>query len=199
MEENLKSRKTRESRGGMDNIWETTASYIRETTREVLGVLRGQSGKYREDWWWNEEVKRKVESKKVAYAKLVGSKDDEKRQKNKEKYKVARREAMLVVTAAKTAAFESLYAALEEKDGDKNLYRMAKARDRRAHDMVLIDETRGGFNDKLEIWRQTLESKSFRLSITKTEYLECALLEAKYWSMVESCHVAKGSFARLSK
>ena len=40
-------------------------------------------------------------------------------------------------------------------------------------DVVLIDETRGGVNDKLEIWRQTLESKGFRLSRTKMEYLEC--------------------------
>ncbi|KAF3643813.1 putative transcription initiation factor iib [Capsicum annuum] len=34
-------------------------------------------------------------------------------------------------------------------------------------------QTRGGVNDKLEIWRQTLESKRFRLSRIKTEYLEC--------------------------
>ncbi|KAM3223006.1 hypothetical protein P3L10_022276 [Capsicum annuum] len=42
-----------------------------------------------------------------------------------------------------------------------------------ADDVVLIDETRGGVNDKLEVWRQTLESKGFRLSRSKTEYLEC--------------------------
>ncbi|PHT52263.1 Nuclear pore complex protein [Capsicum baccatum] len=42
-----------------------------------------------------------------------------------------------------------------------------------ANDVVLIDETRGGVNDKLEVWRQTLESKGFWLSRTKTEYLEC--------------------------
>ena len=28
-------------------------------------------------------------------------------------------------------------------------------------------------NDKLEVWRQTLESKGFRLSRSKTEYIEC--------------------------
>ncbi|KAF3668340.1 hypothetical protein FXO38_08141 [Capsicum annuum] len=39
--------------------------------------------------------------------------------------------------------------------------------------VVLIDETRGGVNDKLEVWRQTLESKEFWLSRTKIEYLEC--------------------------
>ncbi|KAM3308849.1 hypothetical protein P3S67_010593 [Capsicum chacoense] len=42
-----------------------------------------------------------------------------------------------------------------------------------ADDVVLIDETRGGVNDKLEQWRETLESKGFRLSRSKTKYLEC--------------------------
>ena len=42
-----------------------------------------------------------------------------------------------------------------------------------ADDVVLIDEMRKGVNDKLKVWRQTLESKGFRLSRSKTEYLEC--------------------------
>ncbi|KAF3657742.1 hypothetical protein FXO38_13547 [Capsicum annuum] len=36
-----------------------------------------------------------------------------------------------------------------------------------------MQSPRGGVNDKLGIWRQTLESKGFWLSRTKTEYLEC--------------------------
>nr|XP_016442419.1 PREDICTED: uncharacterized protein LOC107767837 [Nicotiana tabacum] len=39
-------------------------------------------------------------------------------------------------------------------------------------DIVLIDETRGGINEELEVWRQVLEFKGFKLSRTKTEYLE---------------------------
>nr|XP_009775799.1 PREDICTED: uncharacterized protein LOC104225652 [Nicotiana sylvestris] len=42
-----------------------------------------------------------------------------------------------------------------------------------ADDIVLIDETRGGVNGRLEVWRQALESKGFKLSRTKTEYVEC--------------------------
>ncbi|XP_070017693.1 uncharacterized protein [Nicotiana sylvestris] len=42
-----------------------------------------------------------------------------------------------------------------------------------AYDIVSIDETRGSINKMLEDWRQTFESKGFKLSKTKTEYLEC--------------------------
>ncbi|XP_019259417.1 PREDICTED: uncharacterized protein LOC109237550 [Nicotiana attenuata] len=42
-----------------------------------------------------------------------------------------------------------------------------------ADDIVLIDETRRDVNERLEVWRHALESKGFRLSRTKTEYLEC--------------------------
>lgn len=42
-----------------------------------------------------------------------------------------------------------------------------------ADDVVLVDDSRTGVNKKLELWRQTLESKGFRLSRTKTEYMMC--------------------------
>jgi len=42
-----------------------------------------------------------------------------------------------------------------------------------ADDIVLIDETRSGQNEKLERWRHSLESRGFRLSRSKTEYLRC--------------------------
>ena len=42
-----------------------------------------------------------------------------------------------------------------------------------ADDVVLVDESRVRINRKLELWRRTLESKGFRLSSTKTEYMMC--------------------------
>jgi len=41
-----------------------------------------------------------------------------------------------------------------------------------ADDIVLVDEMRAGVNAKLELWRQNLESRGFRLSRVKTEYME---------------------------
>ena len=42
-----------------------------------------------------------------------------------------------------------------------------------ANDVVLVDESHTGINRKLELWWKTLESKGFRLSRTKTEYMRC--------------------------
>src|SRR5688572_17107910 len=40
-------------------------------------------------------------------------------------------------------------------------------------DVVLVDESREGVNRKLELCRQSLQSKCFRISRTKTEYMRC--------------------------
>ena len=42
-----------------------------------------------------------------------------------------------------------------------------------ADDIVLVNETRARVNAKLELWRRTLESRFFRISMTKIEYMEC--------------------------
>jgi hypothetical protein len=42
-----------------------------------------------------------------------------------------------------------------------------------ADNVVLIDESGIGVDQKLELWRQTLELKGFRLSRTKIEYIRC--------------------------
>ncbi|XP_070032658.1 uncharacterized protein [Nicotiana tomentosiformis] len=54
-----------------------------------------------------------------------------------------------------------------------------------AYDIFLINETRGGVNTGLEVWRQTLESKSFKLSSSKTEYLECKFCDERHEEEVE--------------
>jgi len=42
-----------------------------------------------------------------------------------------------------------------------------------AGNVVLVDDSRMGVNKKLELWRQTLDSKCFRLSRTRTEHMCC--------------------------
>jgi hypothetical protein len=49
-----------------------------------------------------------------------------------------------------------------------------------ADDVVLVDESRAGVNMKLELWRHMLESKGFRLSRTKIEYMMCVFSVSRH-------------------
>jgi hypothetical protein len=49
-----------------------------------------------------------------------------------------------------------------------------------ADDVVLVDESREGINRKLELWKYTLESKGFRLSRTKIEYMMCVFSATRH-------------------
>jgi hypothetical protein len=42
-----------------------------------------------------------------------------------------------------------------------------------ADDVSLVDKSRTGVDQKLELWRWTLEEKGFRLSTSKMEYMKC--------------------------
>ncbi|KAF3638460.1 putative folate transporter 1, chloroplastic-like [Capsicum annuum] len=84
-----------------------------------------------------DEVKKKVETKKEAYVKMIESKDEEEKWVNREAYKVTRKEAKLAVTTAKTTAFESLLAKARERRGrDLDQVKCIKGEDGR----VLVED-----------------------------------------------------------
>jgi len=86
-------------------MWEEMAKCIRRSTKEVLGVSKGGSGRTKGAWWWSKEVKEKVKAKWKKYKALVSSRTNEGKEDNKVQYKIAKREAKKVLAIAKNDAY----------------------------------------------------------------------------------------------
>ena len=122
---------------GEDNInvlYSTVANVVREAAKTVLGVTSGRRKDDKETWWWNEEVQECIIQKKLAKKKWDKQKDEQSRVE----YKEARRRAKKKVTKAKEKAYEELYEKSNSKEGEKDLYRLAKQRDKASKDVQQV-------------------------------------------------------------
>ncbi|KAK3515383.1 hypothetical protein QTP70_018727, partial [Hemibagrus guttatus] len=106
--------------------WETTAEVIRETGRKVLGVSSGRRKEDKETWWWNEEVQDSIQRKRLAKKKW----DMDRTEENRQEYKELQRRLKREVSKAKQKAYDELYTRLDTREGEKDLYRLARQRDR---------------------------------------------------------------------
>ena len=128
--------------GGKDGLpdeWDKTAEMLRKTAETVLGVTFGRRKEDRETWWWNEEAQESIKEKKEekkAWDKI--------KNKNTKKIYKKKSKAKKAVAMAKGRAYDDLYARLETKKCEKELYRLARQKDRAGKDVqharVIKDE-----------------------------------------------------------
>ena len=104
---------------------------LRKTAETVLGVTFGKQKGDRETWQWNEEVQQSIKEKKKAKKAW----DKIKHENTKKIYKEKKSKAKKAVAMAKGCAYEDLYARLETKEDEKELYRLARQRDRAGKDV----------------------------------------------------------------
>ncbi|KAK3553084.1 hypothetical protein QTP86_031352, partial [Hemibagrus guttatus] len=129
--------KLRQALGGqvvLPDDWETTAEVIRETGRKVLGVSSGRRKEDKETWWWNEEVQDSVQGKRLAKRKW----DMDRTEENRQEYKELQRRVKREVSKAKQKAYDELYTRLDTREGQKDLYRLARQRDRDGKDVQQV-------------------------------------------------------------
>ncbi|KAK3535564.1 hypothetical protein QTP70_016834 [Hemibagrus guttatus] len=129
--------KLRQALGGqvvLPDDWESTAEVIRETGRKVLGVSSGRRKEDKETWWWNEEVQDSIQRKRLAKKKW----DMDRTEENRQEYKELQRRVKREVSKAKQKAYEELYTRLDTREGEKDLYRLARQRDRDGKDVQQV-------------------------------------------------------------
>nr|GEW73592.1 retrovirus-related Pol polyprotein LINE-1 [Tanacetum cinerariifolium] len=98
----------------VDSMWNTHASIIKDAMKDSLGVAIGSAKTHtdrRESWWLCEEVQSKVTAK--------------------ERYRKAKKEAKKSIAQEKEKAYEDLYRKIESKEGENDIFRIRKARERR--------------------------------------------------------------------
>ncbi|KAK3546604.1 hypothetical protein QTP70_030475, partial [Hemibagrus guttatus] len=137
-ERNLEGQmKLRQALGGqvvLPDDWETTADVIRETGRKVLSVSSGRRKEDKETWWWNEEVQDSIQRKRLAKKKW----DMDRTEENRQEYKELQRRVKREVSKAKQKAYDELYTRLDTREGEKDLYILARQRDRDGKDVQQV-------------------------------------------------------------
>ena len=129
----------------VEEWWEETAGLIRSCGEEVCGRSSGKKKPGLESWWWNEVTEKAVREKedRLMMWKRTGEDDD------RNEYKRAKGAAKKVVARVKAEAIEKLYANLETSGGQKDIYRIAAARDRAGKDIGQMRTIKSATGDVL--------------------------------------------------
>ncbi|KAK3516282.1 hypothetical protein QTP70_008650 [Hemibagrus guttatus] len=88
----------------------------------------------KEIWWWNEEVQDSIYRKSLAKKKW----DMDSTEENRQKYKELQRRVKREVSKAKQKAYDELYNRLDTREGQKDLYRLIRQRDRDGKDVQQV-------------------------------------------------------------
>ncbi|PVH38854.1 hypothetical protein PAHAL_5G370400 [Panicum hallii] len=116
-------------------------------------VFGGGKQEVKESWWWNDEVQRAIKEKEC-FKRLHLDKSAT----NIEGYRLAKRSAKRAVSVAKGQAFDDLYQRLGTKEGEKDIYRIARTRERKTRDINQIKCIKDG-TDRLLVKDEEIKDR----------------------------------------
>jgi hypothetical protein len=96
--------------------------------------MKGGKFEVKETWWWNEKVQEAIKEKKVCFRCMHLDRSAD----NLEQYKVAKKTTKWAVSEVRGRIYDGLYQWLGTKEGEKDIYRMAKSRERKMRDIIQI-------------------------------------------------------------
>jgi hypothetical protein len=115
-------------------MWMKMSTCIRKVASEEFGVTKGGKHETKEIWWWNEKVQNAIKEKKECFRRMHLDRSVD----NVEQYKVAKKTTKRAVSETRDQMYDGLYQRLGTKEGEKDIYRMAKSRERKRSDIIQV-------------------------------------------------------------
>jgi hypothetical protein len=84
--------------------------------------------------WWNEKVQKAIKEKNECFRRMHLDRSAD----NVERYKMAKKTAKRAMSEARGQMYDGLYQQLSTKEGEKDIYRMAKSRERKMRDIIQV-------------------------------------------------------------
>ena len=98
----------------------------------------GKPKVFKEPWWWNDEVEKKIKDKNERFKELMTCTEKENGIEKRVSYKEAKRAAKKAVTKEKNRGYEDLYQKLDNKEGEKQIFKLASTRSRQRQDLEAV-------------------------------------------------------------
>jgi phage terminase small subunit len=115
-------------------MWMKMSTCIRKVASEEFGVTKRDKHETKETWWWNEKVQKAIKEKKECFRRMHLDRSVD----NVERYKVAKKTAKRAVSEVRGQMYDGLYQRLSMKEGENDIYRMAKSRERKTRDIIQV-------------------------------------------------------------
>jgi hypothetical protein len=120
--------------GDANSMWMKMSTCIRKVASEEFRVTNGGKRETKETWWWNEKVQNAIKEKKECFRRMHLDRSVD----NVEQYKVAKKIVKRAVSEARGQMYDGLYQRLGTKEGEKDIYRMAKSQERKMRDIIKV-------------------------------------------------------------
>ncbi|XGW03141.1 hypothetical protein V3C99_014828 [Haemonchus contortus] len=161
--------------GLIQQTWSNAVKVILRCAEKTLGETRGGPRGGKEAWSWNDEVQRVVKEKKLAHKRWQKTRALE----DLAAYKTSKRLAKAAVAKAKNMEMDALYEKLDSQEGEKFVFRLAKARHRATQDIVVVRCVR---NSEGAILRKSGEVLNEEFARKNSSHLEATAGPIKRWT-----------------
>jgi hypothetical protein len=120
--------------GDANSIWMKMSTCIRKVASEEFRVTKGGKRETKATWWWNQKVQNAIKEKKECFRRMHLDRSVD----NIERYKVTKKIAKRAVSEERGQIYDRLYQRLGTKKGEKDIYRMAKNRERKTRNIIQV-------------------------------------------------------------